>query len=146
MLPIGMRGVFLCLCFLYLSVAYSKGIKVTTVSSLNFGVGAPGDSSKVVVAGTTESASNGSFTVTGDPNTAYTIILPTKATMQIKNSNSPDSSIEISGFNSYPVAGANGLLGSFGSQSLYLGATRAGLRSSQRAGSYSGSFSLTVVY
>lgn len=141
-----MRGSIFCLCFFYLSLAFPKPIRATAVSDLDFGAGAPGDSAKVVVPGTTESAANGSFTITGDANTAYTIVLPSTATMKIKNSSTPDSAIGISNFISYPAAGANGLLDSTGTQRLYLGATRAPLLNNQKAGSYSGAYSLTVVY
>jgi hypothetical protein len=42
-------------------------ISITKISDLVFGNGAPGEAAKVIAAGTSENASNASFTVAGQP-------------------------------------------------------------------------------
>lgn len=126
------------------SKLYSKPIKISKTSDLVFGTGAPGDSSKQIPPGTSENSSNASFQVTGDANTAYSITLPA-APITIKTGNGANSdTIEVSNFQSFPVG--NGLLNASGSQNLFVGATRAALRLNQKAGPYTGGFTVTVVY
>lgn len=134
-------------CILFLSsIAFAKPIKVRHVSDLNFGQGVPGDPVVVISAGTVDNASNGSFDVEGDANTAYTIVLPS-APEEIQTGNGSNrDTISIYNFTSYPAEGANGLLNTNGDQLLLIGATRAALRVNQKAGVYDGSFSVTVVY
>lgn len=125
--------------------ASAAEISVLAVSSLNFGEAPQGDSSKSVSPGSSETASNASFSVSGSPGTAYTIGLPIEAEM-ITGSGGAYQSIRISSFKSNPGEGANGYLDSNGSQTLYVGATRDPISSAQVAGQYSGSFMITVIY
>ena len=124
-------------------LAQAKAIKISTISNIDFGTGVPGDASKTVIPGTSETSVNGSFQITGDSNRAYTIVLPTSASITTGSGANSDS-IAISNFTSFPSG--NGLLDATGSQMMYLGATRAALKSNQKSGSYSGSYSITVVY
>lgn len=142
---------YFCLVSLFLFLSSSalaakpKVLKISTVSDLDFGTGSPGDFSKTISPGTSETSTNASFSVTGEPNTAYTITLPSSATLQTGNGNKKDT-INLSNFQSFPIQGANGLLDTSGNQMVFIGATRDSLKTTQLAGSYSGSFSITVVY
>jgi spore coat protein U-like protein len=121
-------------------------LAIANVSDLDFGSAAAGDAAKTVAPGTTENAENGSFNVTGQANTAYTITLPATPIQIVTGGAGPDETIEVSDFTSFPAAGANGLLSAAGAQPLYVGATRAALSATQAAGTYTGTYTVTVVY
>ncbi len=138
----GRLGVLLFILFSF-HFSWSAKIRISSVSDLNFGTGVPGDPAKNIPPGTTENATNASFQIIGDANTSFTITLPITAAIDYKSGNNRDS-IDISNFSSYPQN--NGLLNGSGEQFIYIGATRAALKPSQLAGSYSGNFTVTVVY
>ena len=122
-------------------------IAITNVSDIDFGLAAPGDATKSVAAGTSETATNGSFSVTGQPNMAYTITLPSSpVAMTTGSGGAGNQSISVTNFTSFPNSGANGLLNNSGAQSLYVGATRAALPSNQAPGQYVGTYTVTVIY
>lgn len=78
------------------------------------------------------------FTVTGEPNTAYAIVLPGAVSLS-----SGGNSMSVGTFAS--SLGTSGLLSSTGSQALYFGATLS-IGALQPMGNYTGSFDVTVVY
>lgn len=119
-------------------------ISITQVSDLDFGSSAAGDIEKVVLPNTMETQENASFLITGDPNTAYSISLPTKS-IQLSGPGG-GRKIKVSNFTSFPLDGANGLLDSSGQQMLYVGATRESLPQNQNPGAYTGAFTITVIY
>ena len=120
-------------------------LSITNVSDLDFGSAAPGDALKVVAPGAAENAENGSFTVTGQPSTAYTITLPADGTVtMITGGGGANETIAVSSFSSFPSG--TGMLNGSGTQTLLVGATRAALGASQVAGSYTASYTVTVVY
>lgn len=119
---------------------------ISNVSALDFGIASPGDTAKVVPPSTVENATNGSFNVTGQPNTAYTIQLPATALNMITGIGGANRTIAVSTFVSFPAAGVNGLLSAAGAQLLLVGATRAALPATQITGSYTGTYSVTVIY
>ncbi len=121
-------------------------LTITNVSDLDFGTAAPSDVAKTVVPGTSETADNGSFTVAGQASTAYTITLPAAAITMTTGGGGANETISVNSWASYPAAGANGLLTGGGTQLLLVGATRAALGASQVAGTYTGSYTVTVVY
>lgn len=121
-------------------------LTITNVSDLDFGTAAPGDVAKTVVPGTSENADNGSFTVAGQASMAYTITLPAAAVSMTTGGGGANETISVATFASYPAAGANGLLGAGGTQLLLVGATRAALGASQVPGTYTGTYTVTVVY
>jgi spore coat protein U-like protein len=122
-------------------------LSIANVSDLNFGSAPAGDVAKTVAPGASEDATNGSFTVTGQASTAYTITLPVDGVVtMITAGGGVDKTIAVDSFLSFPAAGANGLLSSTGSQSLFVGATRAALGATQVAGAYTGTYTVTVVY
>lgn len=121
-------------------------ISITKQSDLAFGKSAQNSTSKTVPPDTTETATNASFQVSGDPNTAYSIILPSDGTVNMTTgAGGANETIAINSFQSNP-SGANGLLDGAGIQMLYVGATRATIPGTQVAGSYSGTFTITVSY
>ncbi len=133
-----------CFWLLIGQQTYAVAIKITTVSQIDFGNGAPGDAAKQVLPSTTDNATNASFNVTGDPNRAFTIGLPATAINMQTGAGATLDTISVSTFSSFPTGPAT--LDATGKRTLLVGATRAALRLTQRAGLYSGSYSITVVY
>ena len=122
-------------------------LSIAKVSDLDFGTAPAGDVAKTVAPGTVEDASNASFTVTGAPSTAYTITLPADGTVTMQTAGGGlNKDIAVNSFASFPAAGANGMLSAGGTQLLLVGATRAALGAAQVAGSYTASFTVTVIY
>lgn len=113
-------------------------------SSLNFGEAVPTDPALTVPPGTSENTMNGSFSVNGEPNHTYQIILPTSAVMST-GIGGPNREIPISQFLSYPSAG-QATLPSTGTQTIYVGATRAAIPATQIPGTYQGTYTLQVIY
>lgn len=137
-------NMYLALALLFFSLsAAAKPISISQISGLNFGVAVSGDPSKTVPPGTSENSQNASFRVTGDKWTTYAIILPSSATISTTVNGKTDT-ITISNFKSYPVW--EGYLDSRGRENLFVGATRSAIKVNQLAGSYSGVFTMTVVY
>lgn len=121
-------------------------ISIVKVSDLAFGIASPGDAAKTVAPGTVEDAQNASFTVSGQASTTYSIILPASATMTT-GAGGTNQTILVNTFTSTPAAGSNtGLIGAGGTQTLFVGATRAATGAAQVAGAYTGSFTVTVNY
>jgi hypothetical protein len=147
---------FVCALMLPCSPALGKGsgggggpatpIAITQVSNLEFGTLFTGDPSGVIAAGTSETATNASFLVTGEASTAYTITLPNWINMTTPGGSGTTFKIKVDNFTSYPAEGANGQLDGSGQQSVYVGATRAAIATNQVSGAYSGSFTVEVVY
>ncbi len=122
-------------------------IAIANVSDLDFGSAPQSDPLKVVAPGAAENAENGSFTVTGQASTAYTITLPADGVVtMITGGGGANETIAVNTFVSNPAAGANGLLSGAGTQTLFVGATRAALGAAQVPGSYTASYTVTVVY
>jgi hypothetical protein len=124
-----------------------SAIAIANVSDLDFGTAPQGDASKTVAPGAAENAENGSFTVSGQANTAYTITLPADGiVVMTTGAGGANETIAVNSFVSTPAAGANGLLSAGGVQSLFVGATRAAIGAAQVAGSYTAAYTVTVVY
>ena len=122
-------------------------ISITNVSDLNFGTAVQGAVAKTVAPGAAENAENGSFTVSGQASTAYTITLPANGVVtMITGGGGANQTVAVNTFLSSPAAGASGMIGAGGTQLLLVGATRAALGAAQIPGSYSGSYTVDVVY
>ncbi len=122
-------------------------ISIANVSDLDFGTAPAGDALKTVAPGAAENAENGSFTVTGQASTAYTISLPADGVVTMTTGGGgANETIAVTSFLSSPAAGANGLLSAGGTQNLFVGATRAALGAAQVAGTYTATYTVTVVY
>jgi hypothetical protein len=126
-----------------MSATVIAALSISTNSHLNFGQATAGDAAKTIAAGDTASAS---FTVSGEANKTYTIVLPTNGsvTMTTGGGGTASKMIAVTSFTSSPST--TGSLGAGGTQTLRVGATRAALPASQASGSYSGSFTVTVLY
>jgi hypothetical protein len=123
-------------------------LSIEKQSDLDFGTGVQGDPAKTVDADTSETAGNASFKVSGQPNKAYSITLPDNDSVVMTTGAGSSSTqvIAVNNFASYPAQGANGQLSAAGEEMLYIGATRDALLPNQEAGSYSATFTVTVVY
>lgn len=122
-------------------------ISITNVSDLDFGTAVQGAAAATVLPGATENSENGSFTVSGQASTAYTITLPANGVVTMTTGGGgANETIAVTNFASFPAAGANGMIGAGGTQLLLVGATRAALGVSQVPGTYTGTYTVDVVY
>lgn len=115
-------------------VAGTGGIVVVSTS------GARSISGDVYLIPSSEGAA-AQFSVSGDPDTTYTIQLPGNNVVKLTG---PGADMVINDFVSTP-AGAGGQLGGSGSQTLSVGAAL-NVNSDQAPGNYSGDFTVTVHY
>jgi hypothetical protein len=120
---------------------FAAPIAIVNNSALNFGSIVAGSATKIVPPGSSENASNASFRVTGDANTAYTISLPSTITL-LKNGTGPES-ITVNALNSNPTV--TGTIQSNGRQNLYVGGSLSVPMATNR-GNYTGTFTVDVVY
>lgn len=120
-------------------------LQIQKISDLNFGEASPGDGSKIITAGNTETNENASFQVSGEPNRAYQIILPPDNSVKmVTGSGGANREIVIKDFNSTPSR--LGRLDNVGQSKIYVGATRGSIPTTQKTGEYVGQFYITVVY
>jgi len=127
-------------------------ISISADTALDFGAFAPSTggtvtiatdgarSSSGVVPSSTDTGNNGVFTVTGQASATYAITLPSDGTVTIT---SGGNSMDVDTFTSNPSG--TGTLSGGGSQTLNVGATLT-VGSGQAAGSYSGTFDVSVEY
>lgn len=125
-------------------LAFAIPISVVVQSNLNFPVAVQGDPARTVNPGTGENARNGSFIVSGDPNVAFTIVLPTTAVM-ITGGGGVNETINMDNFQSFPLS-ASATLNNAGNRRVFIGARRAAISINQVPGSYVGTYIFTVVY
>lgn len=120
-------------------------LAITKTQDLDYGEGIQGDAAKVVAPNDGTSAR---FAVAGEPSRTYTVTLPADGvvTLTTGDGSGADKQIALTSFASNPAAGANGSLDNTGAEVLKVGATRAALSATQVTGSYTGSFTVTVVY
>lgn len=115
-----------------------QALAIAKTQDLGFGSGSPGDAAKIIAPAAATAAI---FNVTGQPSTAYTITLPTTINMTRSGGG---GTIAVNTFTSTPAT--TGTLSAAGSQQLRVGATRAALATGQALGTYTGTFTVTVVY
>jgi len=128
-------------------------ISISADTALDFGAFSPStggtvtiatdgarSSTGAVVLSSTDTGNNGVFTVTGQASATYAITLPSDGTVTI---DSGANSMDVDTFTSNPSG--TGTLSGGGSQTLNVGATVT-VGSSQAAGSYSGTFDVSVEY
>lgn len=137
-----MKFIFFVFLFVASPAAWSQAISITQRSDMNFGTVVAGSGPYVVAPGTGESAQNASFRVEGARNTAFTIILPTSSTVSLNGAGVYN--ITVSNFTSFPVG--TGFLPSNRRADIYVGARIASVPITTPGGSYSGNFSVEVVY
>jgi hypothetical protein len=120
-------------------------IKIAKTSDLLFPIAVQGSSAYTLPPGSTENANNASFTITGEPSTNYQIILPGSNSIVMTTAGGGAlKQIIINSFANTPST--SGILNASGTQMLYVGATRASLPLNQYVGSYTGVFTVTVIY
>jgi hypothetical protein len=140
-----------------LTGAPALGQTVASTQNLSFGAFAAGTGGTVTISpqsmrsaggdvtlmtgGQFAQGSSASFDLTGDPNVTYQIALPTDNTVTLTGSRG--GSMSLSAFTSSPSG--EGRLSPGGTQTLYVGATL-GVGNNQAAGTYSGSFNVTIVF
>ncbi len=119
-------------------------IAVSKVADLLFGEDATGAIAKTI--NPASDTGRAQFTVTGQPSTAYQITLPTDGTISMITGAgaTADTQIPVTTFTSSPTSPATLPVG--GTQTVYVGGTRAAVRATQTAGSYTASFQITVTY
>lgn len=125
-------------------IKVTTGIQIAKTSDLVFSEAMAGASAETVTAGTTETAQNASFNVSGEPNKAITIVLPADNTVVMKKGvgGSSDTEISVNNFTSNNPSA----IGSNGSVALFVGATREALDLNQQPGDYAADFQVDVVY
>ena len=126
-------------------------IAIAAASNLAFGEGTQGGVASAVGAGTSENAGNGSFSITGEPSTAYSVTLPADSvvTMTTGDGVGATKQIAVDSFEYYSTAAASASSASLngsGADTLLVGGSRAALAANQVTGSYTGSYSVTVAY
>jgi hypothetical protein len=130
--------------FLVLVIALPiRAQNIVNQSDLVFPAAEPDSPAYTVLPGSTDTAENASFLITGTAFTSYSISLPKSAQME---NTEGSGKIRVTNFTSNPAEGNNGLLNSSGEQWLYVGATRAKLTNNQSPGLYSIAFVVTVIY
>lgn len=142
---LGWLRIWVCLFFATISQCEAIPLTLTAISDLSFGEAPQGDTVKTIPAGSAENPFNASFNVTGDPNTSFTIVLPDALDLTTGGGGANER-MNVSNFMSSPAAGANGLLSSSGTQTIFIGASRHSLPMTQVPGIYQGSFSVSVVF
>ncbi len=119
-------------------------LNITKTSDLVFSEAAAGALAETVLPETTETAQNASFTITGEPNRAITINLPTDGTVVMRKGagGTADTEVAVNSFAMSPMTNID----SSGTSILYVGATRADLSVTQEGGDYEADFDVEVIY
>lgn len=126
--------------FFYVSV-FAIPISITKNSDLNFGSIVAGSSTKVIAPGNSENSENASFTVQGDSNVFFTIILPS-TTIIFLNGSGPQS-LQVNAFVSNPANTSRLTVNGF--RRIFVGASLNVPLTATR-GNYNGAFTVEVVY
>lgn len=124
-----------------ISMRVVRTLFVEAKEPLNFQNASPGAEDSSVEPGDPNSAQ---FVVRGEPNTAFQIHLPEETVMIAEQGLQDNQKIRVHSFTSYPAQHGN--LSATGEQILYVGATRSALRADQAEGSYSGLYSIDIIY
>lgn len=121
-----------------------SALDIKKISDLEFGEAPQGDAAKTVAHDTVENAENASFSITGQPNKSVNVTLPTDGTV-LMTTGTGGAGNEI-GVNTFTSNFQTGALNAAGASTLYVGATRNALLSTQTPGSYEGEFTVNVIY
>lgn len=117
-------------------------LDVKRVSDMYFPDAYPGSPSFKIEAGSSETAHNASFLVTGEPGKRVSVIMPSeRVVLQGQQGN---AKIHVSHFTSN--TGQSAMLNRDGELKIYVGATREEIPARTPSGDYSGSFCVTVMY
>jgi hypothetical protein len=121
-----------------------SAVAVTKVSDLLFSEATAGAASETVAADNSETAQNASFTITGEPNRAISITLPTDGLVKMMTANGTGTEAEVA-VNAFTSSAPTAIDGN-GAVELFVGATRDALLATQVPGDYEGDFVVDVVY
>ncbi len=118
-------------------------IQVSRQQDIRFGTSTPGDAALTISPSDTVRAAT--FLIRGEPGHAYSVALPPigKVFMTTEKAETVDQAIGVSKFQS---SASHPTFGGDGTHTLYVGATRDAIRTSQSQGEYSGSFTITITY
>lgn len=117
-------------------------IAITNTAPLNFGTkAAPGDAALTVLPADAGAAV---FNITGQANQPFTIQIPAAPITMITGIGGANRTISVSTFTSTP-SGSSTLSGT-GTATLRVGATRAALPATQITGTYTATFTVSVIY
>lgn len=121
-------------------------LTIEKITNLDFGTAVAGDGEKQVPADVAETTENASFAVGGEPFYNYAIQLPADNTVIMKKGagGTSDTEILVNSFDSFPMG--LGTLDAAGASSLFVGATRSALATTQETGDYVGTFTVSIVY
>lgn len=119
-----------------------SSISIVKTRDLAFGSGAPNDPAKTVAAA--DATRSATFNVTAANTSSYIVTLPANGTVTMTTgAGGANRTIAVDNFTA-SVSGTQ--TGTGAAQAVGVGATRAAIGASQVAGSYSGSFQVTVTY
>jgi hypothetical protein len=120
-------------------------LSIQPVTQMQFSISSPGSPALTI-----EPQGEGSaeFLIVGEPNAAYQIQIPEEVNL-ISADSQPDTlktadPIRVRSFKSLPAA--TGLLGQDGQQTLFIGATRESIPLQQKEGTYTGTYTVTILY
>jgi hypothetical protein len=116
---------------------------VTSTSDLLFPAAVQGDSSRTIASGSSENASNGSFRIAGNANQSFTIILPSTPVV-LTTTGGGVNTLSLTNFTSFPAT--TGVLSATGRRNVFIGATRSAVANNQTPGSYTGSYTINIIY
>ncbi len=136
-------GLFVII-FSFGQLSWAKPERITLISSLYFENEAQGSMAEVVPPGSSENPNNASFYITGRNFKTFSIMLPASITMTTGTGGTSEKKIIVNSFQSNPST--TGVFSSNGEAYLYVGATRSALLTNQAAGSYTGVFTVTIIF
>lgn len=136
-------SIFFAGVFVLLSAQVARGQIVTPTSDLVFPTAVQGDPTRTIPPGSSQNASNGSFRITGNANQSFSIILPSNP-VQLTTVGSGTNILNVGSFASNPSL--TGVLSGSGRRNIFIGATRSAIAVNQTPGSYSGTYTVNIVY
>jgi hypothetical protein len=129
--------------FISLSALPAQAQTLTQTTNLNFGTAAQGSPAKTVAPGTAQNTENGSFRVEGPANQSFTIVIPTGSILMTTQGTGANT-IEVSNFQAFPFPTSR--TNSQGRRVIFVGATRAAIAPNQVAGTYTGTYTIEVLF
>ena len=137
-----MKIILFLIVMLSSHLTYSSTLAVNWKSDLNFGTVYAGSGPIIVPAGGSENGENASFSITGDANTSFSVILPSSVTMSLNGEGVHN--ITISNFTSN-ISGT-GVLSLSGESTVYVGGTINAIPVNLPPGQYRESVTIEVIY
>lgn len=127
--------------YMFINQVLAIPISIVKNSDLNFGIIPAGDPTVIVPPGSSENPQNASFTITGDPNVAFSIVLPSTITILL-NGTGP-TQLQVNAVNSNPSGSS--ILDGAGLKNIFVGGSL-NVPPGIISGNYTGSFTVEVAY